>query len=247
MRVWHAEVATQRKRLELAENEDPWTSRFGASMQGLRKQANNRNFLHELINLRWAQSCSSRGLPAAVTADVPANLMVDASQAFHHQGNGPAGTPLSGSKLFWFWANRVLAPQEHMMLQGWPKDMIDLSGFKEVPPHFPIQLVSVEARKRANKSPDCLAWLNPEQPEQKVRKVRKPRMQDPKTQLIGLAGDAQCLPDCAAVIKAMFLCDDDPTVFDHPFDESILLELLQDTEGDATTEIHCFNPRADDI
>ncbi len=216
-------------------------------MAGLRPQAARWNFLHELLDLRWMQDCDRTARPYD-SEDVPGDLVCDVGQAWHHQCTGPAMTILTASKGFHFKRRRTLAPFELLMQQGWPRAIVNLEHFSDLPPTFPWELVvssKVVARRKGKVEPQALGDAPPP-PTKKARKPRKqPRLRCLQNVLTEMAGNGMCLPDFTRHSFSGFLAVEDPTLFECPCDDTVFAELNSIPRPDVPVAI-CFDPLVDD-
>ena len=97
----------------------PWTSRSSTRLRGLSKQLSPVNFCHELLDLRFVDSCRRRGITELDTASPPEELLVDARQECGYQLAGGSTTLLSGSRIYSYALDRCFSFPEHMQFNGW--------------------------------------------------------------------------------------------------------------------------------
>ena len=115
---WRQQTRNKRAEYGLKPTDMPWTGRDDVVLRGCTAQADQENFIHELLNLRWSRQCKSRNL--SVSGPVPTDIFTDLRHSITHQLGSGSGVLMSGSDFYWHWADRTLCPYEYLRLQGWP-------------------------------------------------------------------------------------------------------------------------------
>ena len=176
-RKWYSDVVTIRKKLK-EPTLRPWSSRNDKSLAGLRRQENQPNFLHELIDQRFIQHCQHRGLPYD-SPEAPNGLWVDCRHEFGHQIKGGGICLLQNSLPYSYALDRVATHWEHFFHLGWDDD-VNLSNIA-----LPFPERFMEAKRLHTNGGD-------EQGAKKQRKCRK----TVEAVSRAMSGSAQSLPDC---------------------------------------------------
>ncbi len=165
--------------------EKPFTGRPGICLRGLRRQAKDPSFLHELLNCRFKKQCDVWNVSADQAME--RDMLTDVGKSESYQKLNGAATMQSKSKLFSHNLDRVIIPMEHFLLQGW--DLSEVKFDTLVQP-WPEEVAEV---------------MDPTQPGTKRRRVLK-RSHD--TPIRVLTGNGMCSFDLGFLMKCSFLaCD----------------------------------------
>ena len=180
---WPKTSEMHRSKLGLSSDEMPWTDRPNMKLRGLSAQQDRKNFLHELVNLRWCALCRLHGQSFDST-NVPINAWVDVRQEFKHQLKQGGVCLLSGSLPYWFFADRVAVPLELLMHQGWNTDGLDVSKLA-------LPVPGMEGTPRIGEG---------QHPEPGNRRRRIPRsIPCPQAKTTDIAGNMMCVPDLLSI------------------------------------------------
>ena len=140
-------------------------------MGGVSVQLSDPNFVNELVDCRFIDSCQK----TEQSFDTPPHpmLMCDVGQELRHQLAGAATIMLGGPKLCSYKKDRCAIAEEHFRFQGWGNE-IDLQCVVNDPiAALRNELAGAPAKKRRGKKPEyttkrrswqatenaCLIWL----------------------------------------------------------------------------------------
>lgn len=121
-RVWHRETTEKRKALSLPDDCNPWTDRPTTALRGCPPQAHTYNFLHQGINIRFAEHCILNGHDMHSYIPGP-NLFNDNRQSCKRQDQSGTITLLGGTRAYSYSMDRILVTQELAFHQGYGDDI----------------------------------------------------------------------------------------------------------------------------
>ena len=198
------------KQLGLTDKDHPWVGRDGVELRGLRKQASPVNFLHDLLDIRFADVQRRRGIP--LEGPCPEDIVTDVRHMFGRQARSGKTTLLTKTVAYVHHRDRVLVGIEHGLQQGWDDD-IDVSTVNEpLPDHVQDAL-----DQHTGKSPP-----GGELPGKKKKRSKQRRSQE--VCLKEGFGNAMALPDVGLLMKISFLAQDSP-MWENPVDDNFRFDL----------------------
>ena len=106
---WMQLVETRSAALNLSETDHPWVGRPNIHMRGCSRQLSEKNFIHSLADIRWAEFCVKMGM-SYDQEDVPVGLFTDLRHGIDHQLRGGNLCLLGGSLAYWHARDRTCAP-----------------------------------------------------------------------------------------------------------------------------------------
>ncbi len=141
--------------LELPAGERPWVGRANVRLNGVRRQADEPNRCHKLLDHRWAKHCKSLKIPreSCPVSDVFSDTMKSDG---YQKANGMICMQ-TNTRIYWHNGDRVALPEEHFILNGWSIDELD---FSEISAPWPAEIYSYlepeksQKRKQQGKAPD---------------------------------------------------------------------------------------------
>ena len=192
---WVKRHQDRRKTLNLEPMERPWTGREGIHLRGVRRQEAYPNFAHEVLDLHFAQMQKFYG--NKIDDPPPSDIFTDIRQGWRYQKPNGRNTLLCKTLVYNFDRDRILAPEEHLLLQGWDLD-VDLNGINE--------LFLAAIREYLNGVDDG---------EEPSRKVRRPQKKHPETCIKRMWGSSFALSDVGLFLYVSLLASPN-NVFEHP-------------------------------
>ena len=215
-------------KLGMAAGDRPWTARHGVELKGLRRQAQNPNFIYDQIDFMYQEAMlKEKQIPSDEDSQyhdpgpvksahwkLPAECWtVDVREGTGHQRRDGNATLKTRSLLYSFARDRVLVGIEHLFLQGWDED-VDASTLNEPLPASVLDALD-EFQVEASVATDADA------PRKKRRKVASKNLDS--TQKIA-AGNAMVLADVGLLQFASLLAVDNPALWEHGPSERTLDE-----------------------
>ena len=166
---------------------DPWTCRQTTRLRGLSRQLSEANFLSQLVNIRFIDSCRKEGKDWWSAQPCPF-LMVDTRQEASYQLASGLCSMVTNSKLYHYASDRCIIPLESLAFLGWGRDCDYDSVTTDPLGEFKERMAEVGPlpKKKRGRQPGRSALL-----------------QD-------LAGNGVCLPDISMVAVPLALllqCD----------------------------------------
>ena len=221
-KLWANASDLERRRLKL--DSDPWTSREGIKLDGCPKQVEPRTFLTEVLNLRWAKYCQKMGLP--YDAAPPPHLFSDLRQRPSRQLVGGSLVMLTSSVAYWHLGDRVLAPIEYFLHNGWDDKSLRVADVNTPVPGWPEKALPTK-KEDDDQSP----------PKKRRRRARRQGAAGPK--LKDLAANGMALPDLMLMMYTCVLSiNSEKSIFEHAPN----FNAMHNFENVSATEL-----RADDM
>ena len=195
--VWKQMTKAFREGLRLDSTAKPWTGRVTTQIQGASKQAMPHNFLHELVDLRWAAFAIQRKMDPFV--DMPPQcLWVDLRQNLERQRRDGKLCFRSKSLPYNYSLDRCVCPEEMMLHMGYP-DTFSTEDLTLKVPFWPMDCVAASMKKKEG------AYIK-EQEDARVKSMSRKTLVGPT--LVGMVGNGMSLPDCTLIMYSSLLaCD----------------------------------------
>ena len=195
-------------------DDKPWTSRSSVALVGLRRQASEPNYLHELLDCRWERCCQALG---EASSGMPGrDIITDYGRSLGFQKLDGSVTLMSKSRLYIHNLDRAAIASEHLALQGWNIHDVAWNDFTNDWP------------------PETRQHLFPDEGDKKRRKLQR---RQPDVALRDLAGQSMEL----GVVGPLVLCGllaGDNDIFTH----GPLLDFLFDLSGaDSRVFLSCID------
>lgn len=230
---WHDWSDKARQSLELGDSK-PWTGRSTIACRGFSKQGDEFNFLHELLDLRWATVCLWRNISASVEIP-PVDVWTDGRHCLGRQIKSGSMVLLGNSQAYWYYADRTACPLELLRHQGWHSGLDIASIGNPVPGMEGCPLNVYDMDPEGGDKKRC-----------KPNRRTRTRRANAGNKACDLAGNMVCIPDFAAVWYSAALASSDK--FQNPCPTyQQACALLGVREGNHVDEAVILNSDADNI
>ena len=136
--MWEADSLELRGMLGVSPNYAPWTSRREFQGTGL-PQGKGKKRVYDLVDISAMQVCKRAGRPAVCSQKTMQNavkdVILDVSQSHkrptYSNQSGVAKCLCTSSDLYSYKEDRVLAPVEHLLMQGHPSSVAIPESFSD--------------------------------------------------------------------------------------------------------------------
>ena len=192
---WMQLVETRSAALNLSETDHPWVGRPNIHMRGCSRQLSEKNFIHSLADLRWAEFCVKMGM-SYDQEDVPVGLFTDLRHGIDHQLRGGNVCLLGGSLAYWHARDRTCAPVELLRHQGYGHVITSHVA-------MPVDQMKPTPAGATTEQQSTHHWAG--QPKKKRAKRQPRKVPNPDAKVTALAGQAMNLADVSTIHLAMML------------------------------------------
>ena len=198
---WLVENDRRYEGLDVGPAHNVWCGRDAVMLRGLRAQGNSRNFLHDLLNLRYLHLAKRAGVGHEDTLE--GFLSVDTTQGPGRQRMDGSTTLMNKTSLYMYHNDRVATAEEHALLQGWD---IDFSTEHLTDPMSDANWQGLQSQEAETSNDDG---------EVPKKKRRRPQRRKRDAVLRELFGSGMCLSEAALLTKAAYLAMD-TELYQHP-------------------------------